>query len=980
MSTEFNCTITFVYAAIAQARRMLPWDDLCTAAQNITGPWIVVDDFNVISSWAEKKGGARRDNGAMAEFNEFQMHAGLSDAGFSNNRTEEHQIWMRLDRVLINGFALALLPDLRVEHLAKVASDHTPLLIKCGGSTRKPAAFKYLRAWHSHAEFLSVVEDEWPKHSHANPILAFALKLKVLADKAKAQWVADGDRNTTLFHAMIKARRAKNRARIETPEGTFIEDRMAIGSLAHVHFKGVLGDDDNDRLTAIPDEEEIHQVIKNLNPASAPCPDGFTGHFYHHCWQIIKMDLVRAIRAFFLGTPLPSSISSTNLVLIPKKPTIERIDQLRPISFCNFIHKIISSILNSRLRPVLPRIISQGQCGFIPGRSMMDSIALAHDLTCHINNGHRGGNIIMKIDMSKAYDRVSWLFLIRTPKAMGFSDRWCDLIFRNISNCYYSVLWDGSSFGHFKSNQGVRQGDPLSPSLFVICMEVFSRMIHHGGRSGRIEPFFTKTGVVQISHLLYADDMLIFTNGLKHSLERLLAIINLYCANSGQQLNPLKSTIFFDDHIPEERRRSILRITGFAAGAFPTIYLGAPLFPGRVKIIHFQGIEDKIRTRIGGWIGNLLSMGGKIIIIESILNSLLTHILAALPTPVTVINRISSLFASFLWDNNGQKRRHWVNWTDICRPHEAGGLGIRNLNNVRKALHYKMAWRCMQSTELWGRLKWLPLHNALDDLTYRQMLLDVLPDHGKHDLRHINTSNLTDQLVWERSTDGAFSTKAFTLCVNSPKALNPKLNMVWHRWLPPRISVFLWRLYQRALATDDTILSCGLSLASKCRCCAHPASESLQHLFVQSDLASQIWSRGSTTWNIQRAWTLPHIWRAWFSKTSAKPSWTPFRSFGRAVDSGKSGSCETKFSMTGLLTASSLKSSTGSKLSPRKFTCHTLPPLATTSLSSPYRSLSLTALAPNGKPGRQVLTASPSIWLMSIRPLVLMEPSSSGII
>ncbi|CAM8972135.1 unnamed protein product [Rhodiola kirilowii] len=692
---------------------------------------------------------------------------------------------MRLDRTLINGAALALLPDLRVDHLARVASDHVPLLIKCGGHTRKPAGFKYLRAWHTHAEFLSVVEDEWPKHSHANPILAFALKLKglrrklkhwnwtifgnlkhrindlikkvedleaaiqhtwnvdteaanihtktqlastqrlfyqVLADKAKAQWVADGDRNTTLFHAMIKARRAKNRARIETPEGTFIEDRIVIGNLAHDHFKEVLGgfsvcppnnafyniapdikDEDNDRLTTIPDDEEIHQAIKNLNPSSAPGPDGFSGHFYLHCWQIIRMDLVRAIRAFFLGTPLPSSISSTNLVLIPKKPTIDRIDQLRPISLCNFIHKIISSILNSRLRLVLPRIISQEQCGFILGRNMMDSIALAHELTCHIHNGHRGGNIIMKIDMSKAYDRVSWLFLIRTLKAMGFNDRWCDLIFRNMSNCFYSVLWDDSSFGHFKSNQGVRQGDPLSPALFVICMEVFSRMIHQGDRSGRIKPFFTKVGAVQVSHLLYADDMLIFTNGSKLSYERLFVIINLYCANSGQQLNPLKSFIFFDDHIPEERRRTILRTTGFTAGLFPTTYLGAPLFPGRVKIIHFQGIEDKIRTRIGGWIGNLLSMGGKIIIIESILNSLLTHILAALPTPVTVINRISSLFASFLWDNNGQKRRHWVNWTDICRPHEAGGLGIRNLNNVRKALHYKMACRCMQSTELWGR-------------------------------------------------------------------------------------------------------------------------------------------------------------------------------------------------------------------------------------------------------------------------------------
>ncbi|KAL9691450.1 hypothetical protein QQ045_011874 [Rhodiola kirilowii] len=196
--------------------------------------------------------------------------------------------------------------------------------------------------------------------------------------------------------------------------------------------------------------------------------------------------------------------------------------------------------------------------------------------------------------MSKAYDRISWIFLLRMLKKLGFNDNWCDLIYWNISSCFYSVLWDGSLFGHFKSNQGVRQGDPLSPSLFIICMEVFSRMLQRGCRSGRIEPYFVKVGAVQVSHLLYVDDILIFSNGSKHSLERLLTIINQFCTNSGQQLNPTKSTIFFDEHILYARRRTILQTTSFIAGTFPTTYIGAPLFPGRVKIEYFQGLEDKV--------------------------------------------------------------------------------------------------------------------------------------------------------------------------------------------------------------------------------------------------------------------------------------------------------------------------------------------------------------------------------------------------
>ncbi|CAM8975371.1 unnamed protein product [Rhodiola kirilowii] len=307
---------------------------------------------------------------------------------------------MRLDRVLINGATMAMLPNFLVEHLPRISSDHAPLLIKFGESPRKLASFKYLRAWHEHADFLPLVEAEWPKHTHANPILAIALKLKslrrrlkswngsvfgnlkvkikgltvtidaleadlqnrwsynvegeiarskellastqrlhyqVLADKAKAQWVADGDRNTTLFHALIKARRAKNRVRLHMPDGTFTEDSNIIGHLAQQHFNHILGgfsirppedafndvlpmvnDDDNEILTTVPDTEEIHGAIRSLNPSSTPGPDGFTGHFFSHCWHIIKDDLARAVGAFFWGTPLPSSISSTNLVLLPK--------------------------------------------------------------------------------------------------------------------------------------------------------------------------------------------------------------------------------------------------------------------------------------------------------------------------------------------------------------------------------------------------------------------------------------------------------------------------------------------------------------------------------------------------------------------------------------------------------------------------------------------------------------------------------------
>ncbi|KAL9667177.1 hypothetical protein QQ045_001526 [Rhodiola kirilowii] len=187
------------------------------------------------------------------------------------------------------------------------------------------------------------------------------------------------------------------------------------------HIHATISDADNDHLTAQPTPEEIWEVNRTMNSSSAPGPDGFTGHFYKHCWSIIKGDLYKVVHVFFSGMQLPSSITATHLVLLPKKPNASKIEQLRPISLCNFVHKILSGLLNKRLRRILPMIISPEQAGFMPDRSSMESITLAHELTCHINNGRAGGNVIMKLDMSKAYDRVSWLFLLRMMRALGFN-------------------------------------------------------------------------------------------------------------------------------------------------------------------------------------------------------------------------------------------------------------------------------------------------------------------------------------------------------------------------------------------------------------------------------------------------------------------------------------------------------------------------------------------------------------------------------
>lgn len=142
-----------------------------------------------------------------------------------------------------------------------------------------------------------------------------------------------------------------------------------------------------------PDASEILSVIKGLNPDSAPGPDKFTGHFFLSCWDIIHADLVEMIRGFFLGDQLDKKITATSLVLIPKIKNTKGLSDFRPISLGSFSSKIITKIIASRLSRILPNIINEEQFGFVKGRQIHESIALAQKIVSDLDRRVEGGNI-----------------------------------------------------------------------------------------------------------------------------------------------------------------------------------------------------------------------------------------------------------------------------------------------------------------------------------------------------------------------------------------------------------------------------------------------------------------------------------------------------------------------------------------------------------------------------------------------------------
>ncbi|MCH96418.1 RNA-directed DNA polymerase (Reverse transcriptase) [Trifolium medium] len=180
---------------------------------------------------------------------------------------------------------------------------------------------------------------------------------------------------------------------------------------------------------------------------------------------------------FFISGWIMPSFNSNTIILIPKSSNADSIDQFRPIALANFKFKIISKVLADRLATIMPNIISKEQRGFIEGRNIRDCVCLTSEAINLLHKKAFGGNVAMKIDISKAFDTLEWSFLLKVLKQFGFSNIFCNWIETILASAYLSISINGSQHGYFNCKRGVRQGDPLSPLLFCLAEEVLSRGI-----------------------------------------------------------------------------------------------------------------------------------------------------------------------------------------------------------------------------------------------------------------------------------------------------------------------------------------------------------------------------------------------------------------------------------------------------------------------------------------------------------------------
>ncbi|KAM2637494.1 hypothetical protein EV1_021984 [Malus domestica] len=473
-------------------------------------------------------------------------------------------------------------------------------------------------------------------------------------------------------------------------------------------------------LTKDIDMVEVKESLFNIGGLKAPGIDGFPACFYQSQWNICANDIFDMVWNAFHSRRLPAGLNSTLITLVPKIDNPQKMLNFRPISLCCTLYKVISKIIVARIRPHLPHLISPNQASFVPGRQISDNVLIAQEILhkFRMSKGQKGF-LAWKIDLSKAYDRLNWKFIEYVLNEVGLPSNLIQLMMECVSTVRYQICFNGELTDGFIPQNGIRQGDPLSPYLFVLCIEKLSHLISATVNKGRWKPVKASQSGPRVSHLFFADDLMLFSEATPKQARVMKRCLEQFCKASGQAVNFEKSVLYCSPNTSRACVKSISTICGSPVSESLGNYLGMPLIQTRVSKATYSGVIDKVQKRLATWKSKVLSMAGRITLIQAVTSSIPVYAMQTTKLPASVCEELDKVNRDFLWGDTDQKKKvHLCQWSMVCKPKSKGGLGIKRACVMNQALLAKLGWRIhAKDSGLWSQIyqaKYLKGYSILD--------------------------------------------------------------------------------------------------------------------------------------------------------------------------------------------------------------------------------------------------------------------------
>ncbi|XP_028121753.1 uncharacterized protein LOC114318966 [Camellia sinensis] len=443
-----------------------------------------------------------------------------------------------------------------------------------------------------------------------------------------------------------------------------------------------------------------------------------------------------------------------------------------PDGFSMAVFKIVGIL---RLRVVLGETISLAQGAFVQGRQILDVVLVANEVVEEYR-GLRNDGVVFKVDFEKAYDHVDWGFVDFVLERKEFGVRWRKWIWGCLSSCNMSVIVNGKARDSFLASRGLRQGDPLSPFLFILVTDVLGRIIDLAKDKGVIEGFVVGRDRIEVTHLQFADDTIFFSSKEENKVGCLLQVLRIFEIVSGLKVNLSKSSVV-GINLNDSYVRRVADMLGCSIESFPIKYLGLPL-GGDPRLAPFwEPVLVKIGKCLEGWKRALLSKGGRYILVQSVLGSVPIYFLSIFKIPISIARKIEKLMRDFLWEGCGEGTGfHLVRWDTVSLPKEKGGLAIGNIVARNIALLGKWLWRfSIESDSLWCSV--------------------IKSKYG------VQPNGRDSNVV----TRGVFSYKSlFDKLIDNPSiSLFLYHKKIWKVDVPHKVKFFMWSLTQKGVTTND---------------------------------------------------------------------------------------------------------------------------------------------------------------------------------